>query len=70
MRYVSIEELELIYESIIRPSVLLRLDEIETWIGDAPEEDIKAFIKAAEEWEDYEHAAEGLRVLKNRTTLQ
>lgn len=58
------DELELAYQEIIRPSNLLKLSEVEGWLDGHPAEDVAAFIEAAVRWEDYEHAAIGLKVLK------
>lgn len=58
------DELELAYQEIIRPSNLLNLNEVEAWLEGHPAEDIAAFVEAAVQWEDYEYAAIGLDVLK------
>ena len=56
---MSLTTIDEVYQEIIRPSNLLRLDEVEGWLTGHPREDIQAFIDAAVQWEDYEYAAVG-----------
>lgn len=54
---------------LLRPSVLLQVEEVYEWLGLGTIRDAEAFICECVYWEDYEHAAEAQRWINNASQL-